>query len=527
MGFFVLLFVVFVLLLGSFGGMVCLGLGGVYSLIEGFVFHYVDLCSSKLLLMLISCSILCFSYVFHYMGGSWSSKVWLVLMLIFFSGIMMGLMLSGNFITTLVFWEYLGLVSFVLILYYSIWESYRGGVVTLVSSRFGDVALFIVVGCCIGMGSGVSLIVLSLMVWLIIITKSASFPFVSWLLEAMRAPTPVSSLVHSSTLVAAGVWFYLNYYQVVELSMRNLGWGIDLLLVSSLVSIIISGVSALVCNDLKQIIALSTCSNISWVLFMMIMGEVDLALVQLVVHGLSKCVIFFLVGDYISSGFGGQMVNVLMVNIVGSLRDFVYVFLLVLGLSGFPFVGLYFSKHMFLGVFYSVSFFNIAIMLVLYMCVVLSVVYCIRLIMLFDGFGVSSVSGIRLFYYISPVIIFFSWVVSVYYCYNVPCWDYSLLDFSSVLVLLSLLLGLILGVYLGVNLLVVSWFRWLMGLDIVVILVEWLVMQLVSLYSLFQFRWEVYVLGILNNLMNLLVSHYYVSIVLLNLCVVILLVINI
>lgn len=70
MGFFVLLFVIFVLLLGSFGGMVCLGLGGVYSLIEGFVFHYVDLCSSKLLLMLIRCSILCFSYVFHYMGGS-------------------------------------------------------------------------------------------------------------------------------------------------------------------------------------------------------------------------------------------------------------------------------------------------------------------------------------------------------------------------------------------------------------------------------------------------------------------------
>nr|UFQ87250.1 NADH dehydrogenase subunit 5 [Schistosoma guineensis] len=527
MGFFVLLFVIFVLLLGSFGGMVCLGLGGVYSLIEGFVFHYMDLYSSKLLLMLVSCSILCFSYVFHYMSSSWKSKVWLVLMLVFFSGVMMGLMLSGNLITTLVFWEYLGLVSFVLILYYSVWDSYRGGVVTLVSSRFGDVALFIIVGCCIGMGSGVSFIVFMLMVWLIIITKSASFPFISWLLEAMRAPTPVSSLVHSSTLVAAGVWFYLNYYQVVGLSVCSLSWGIDLLLVSSLISIIISGVSALVCNDLKQIIALSTCSNISWVLFMMVMGEVDLALIQLVVHGLSKCVIFFLVGDYISSGSGGQMVNALMVNIVGSLRDFIYVFLLVLGLSGFPFVGLYFSKHMFLGVFYSVSFFNVVIMFVLYMCVVLSVVYCMRLILLFDGFGVSNVSGIRLFYYISSVTIFYSWVVGVYYCYNVPCWDYSLLGFSSVLVLLLLLLGLVLGVYLGLNMLVISWFRWLMGLDLVVIMVEWLMMRLISLYSLFQFRWEISVLSVLNNLMNLFIFRYYVNIVLLNLCVVILLIINI
>lgn len=527
MGFFVLLFVIFVLLLGRFGGMVCFGLGGVYSLIEGLMFHCVDLYSSKLLMMLIRCRILCFSYVFHYMGGGWRSKVWLVLMLVFFSGIMMGLMLSGKLITTLVFWEYLGLVSFVLILYYRVWESYRGGVVTLVSSRFGDVALFIVVGCCIGMGRGISFVVFMLMVWLIVITKSASFPFVSWLLEAMRAPTPVRSLVHSSTLVAAGVWFYLKYYQVVGLSVCKLGWGIDLLLVRSLIRIIISGVSALVCNDLKQIIALSTCSNISWVLFMMIMGEVDLALIQLVVHGLSKCIIFFLVGDYISRGSGGQMVKVLMVNIVGRLRDFVYVFLLVLGLSGFPFVGLYFSKHMFLGVFYSIRFFNIGVMLVLYMCVVLSVVYCMRLIMLFDGFGVNRVSSIRLFYYIRPVIIFFRWVMNVYYCYNVPCWDYSLLDFSSVIVLLLLLAGLVLGVYLGMNLLVVSWFRWLMGLDIVVIVVEWLVVRLISLYILFQFRWEVSLLWVLNNLMNLLICHYYVSIVLLSLCVVILLVVKI
>lgn len=45
----------------------------------------------------------------------------------------------------------------------------------------------------------------------VIITKRACYPLVSWLAEAMRAPTPVSSLVHSSTLVAAGVWFVVRY----------------------------------------------------------------------------------------------------------------------------------------------------------------------------------------------------------------------------------------------------------------------------------------------------------------------------
>lgn len=52
-------------------------------------------------------------------------------------------------------------------------------------------------------------------VFLVIASKSASYPFMSWLLEAMRAPTPVRSLVHSSTLVAAGVWFMLRYGEYV------------------------------------------------------------------------------------------------------------------------------------------------------------------------------------------------------------------------------------------------------------------------------------------------------------------------
>nr|YP_626531.1 NADH dehydrogenase subunit 5 [Schistosoma haematobium]AAZ57319.1 NADH dehydrogenase subunit 5 [Schistosoma haematobium]QDO72027.1 NADH dehydrogenase subunit 5 [Schistosoma haematobium]QDO72134.1 NADH dehydrogenase subunit 5 [Schistosoma haematobium]QRW36467.1 NADH dehydrogenase subunit 5 [Schistosoma haematobium]QRW36479.1 NADH dehydrogenase subunit 5 [Schistosoma haematobium] len=519
MGFFILLFVILVLLLDNIGGVVSLSLGNVCNLIDGFMFHYIDLYSSKLVLMLFSCSILCLSYVFHYMGNSWNLSVQLVSVLILFSWIMVGLVSSCNFITTLVFWEYLGLVSFILILYYGVWESYRGGVVTLVSSRFGDVGLFIILGYSISMGGGLSFVTLTLMIWLIVITKSASFPFISWLLEAMRAPTPVSSLVHSSTLVAAGVWFYLNYYEVIGLSAYNLNWGIDLLLVSGLISIIISGISALVCNDLKQIIALSTCNNISWVLVMMVMGSVDLALIQLVIHGLSKCVIFFLVGDYISSSSGGQMVNALMVSIIGSLRDFVYVFLLILGLSGFPFIGLYFSKHLFLSVFYSISFYNLVMMFMLYMCAVLSIVYCIRLIMLFDGVNVNNVSSIRLFYYISSVVILFSWVLNVYYCYNIVFYDYSVLKFSSSLVLLLLLLGLIVGVYFGLNLLIINWFSRLMGLDIIVMIVEWLMVSLAGLWGLFQFRWEISILKVLSELTGLLMFRCYTSIILLSLSI--------
>nr|BAV81466.1 NADH dehydrogenase subunit 5 [Schistosoma mattheei] len=522
---FVILFISFILLLSDLGGSVFLSFGGsCNSLVDGFVFHWVDSYSSKLILMLLGCSLMCFSYVFHYMVGEWIVKVKLVLIMISFSGVMLFLVLSGNFVTSLLFWEYLGLVSFILILYYGVWESYRGGVITLVSSRFGDVGLFLVVCYYMSMGGGMSTIMLMLMLWLVVITKSASFPFISWLLEAMRAPTPVSSLVHSSTLVAAGVWFYLNYYELLGCSVISSSLVGDLLLVSGLFSIFVSGVSALLCNDIKQLVALSTCSNISWVVVMMSLGEVDLALVQLVVHGLSKCVIFFLVGDYISSGFGGQMVNALMVNIVGSLRDFVYVFMLVLGLSGFPFIGLYFSKHLFLGVLYNVNFCNLVLLLVLYICVFLSVVYCARLISLFDGFGVIGVSSIRLFYRINWFIVMFSWVIGVYYSYSVTVSSVYLFSFGNVLILVMIMLGLMIGVYLGSNLLVVNWSRWLMGLDVVVVVVEQIVMWLSSLCGIIQFRWEANVLELIGGLMSLFIFRWYFGMIILNLCVVIFLV---
>lgn len=92
---------------------------------------------------------------------------------------------------------------------------------------------------------------------LVVLSKRASFPFFSWLLEAMRAPTPVSSLVHSSTLVAAGVWFMLRYCYL-------LGDGVEgLLFVFSMVGILVSGLCALTVDDLKKMVALSTCSKIS------------------------------------------------------------------------------------------------------------------------------------------------------------------------------------------------------------------------------------------------------------------------
>lgn len=149
----------------------------------------------------------------------------------------------------------MGLVSYLLILFLCNLTSIRASLITVFASRFGDVALFFLVA--FGVLSLGYPIFIGILLVLVVFTKGAMFPFTSWLLEAMRAPTPVSCLVHSSTLVAAGVWFRLRYgYHFSDGVLEVLGC-------VSLYTIFITGVSALFLVDLKKLVALSTCNKIS------------------------------------------------------------------------------------------------------------------------------------------------------------------------------------------------------------------------------------------------------------------------
>lgn len=174
---------------------------------------------------------------------------------------------------------------------------------------------------------------------LVIMTKRACYPFVSWLLEAMRAPTPVSSLVHSSTLVAAGVWFLFRYESVWGSSVYSV------LFFFSILTIILTGFCASFFNDLKKLVALSTCNNVSWCVIFFICGDLGLALLQLLCHGVCKCYLFMSVGDLMRVSGGRQSaVGVYLSRYVGSFGSFLQV-LLILSLRGLPFLGVFFSKH--------------------------------------------------------------------------------------------------------------------------------------------------------------------------------------
>lgn len=129
------------------------------------------------------------------------------------------------------------------------------------------------------------------------ITKSAQIPFCAWLPAAMAAPTPVSSLVHSSTLVTAGVYLLIRAYPVI----RKRGEIILVLKLLRLFTLVLARSAAIFCFDIKKIIALSTLRQLSVIIFSLSHGLVYVSFFHLVMHALFKALLFLSAGVVIHS----------------------------------------------------------------------------------------------------------------------------------------------------------------------------------------------------------------------------------
>lgn len=155
----------------------------------------------------------------------------------------------------------------------------------------------------------------------------------------MRAPTPVSSLVHSSTLVAAGAWFVYRYNFFCRPAL------LEALFFFRLVSVVITGLCAVVFMDLKKIVALSTCNKVAWCLIFFVCGDLMLALLQLLTHGVCKCYLFMAVGDLMRMSGGSQRGVGVYLSRYSGVYGVVLQLLLIFSLCGLPFLGVFFRKH--------------------------------------------------------------------------------------------------------------------------------------------------------------------------------------
>lgn len=285
-----------------------------------------------------------------------------------------------------------------------------------------------------------SFVGVSVLICLVIMTKRASYPFISWLLEAMRAPTPVSSLVHSSTLVAAGVWFLLRYSHLIDVSVQSV------LFYISLVTILITGICASYFCDLKKIVALSTCNNVSWCVVFFVSGDLGLSLLQLLTHGVCKCYLFMSVGDLMRLSGGSQSSVGVYFSRYSGVYGVLVQTLLVLSLSGLPFLGVYFRKHcLFSSFMYS---YGLGVGLVLLGGFFLTYVYSMRLVFLLVGMGGGLGSGYSSRFLMICLVCLFGSLVKFFGGFVFYGEELGLSEGASVVLLFIQLSGCFLGLLL-------------------------------------------------------------------------------
>lgn len=267
------------------------------------------------------------------------------------------LIISPNLISILLGWDGLGLVSYCLVIYFQNIKSFNAGILTALSNRIGDVALLLAIAWILNYGSwnyifyieiiknDFSIIFIGVLVILAAITKSAQIPFSSWLPAAMAAPTPVSALVHSSTLVTAGVYLLIRF----NILFVDSYLGSFLLLIGGL-TIFIAGIAANFEFDLKKIIALSTLSQLGLIIRILAIGFPKLAFFHLLTHALFKALLFICAGAIIHN-----MKNSQDIRDMGGLVYFIPLTtsclnIANLALCGIPFLAGFYSKDLILEV---------------------------------------------------------------------------------------------------------------------------------------------------------------------------------
>jgi NADH-ubiquinone oxidoreductase chain 5 len=297
-------------------------------------------------------SSLVFLYRNFYMEGTVDMRRFLFLVFLFVVS-MFFLVFSGNFFVTMVGWDGLGLVSFCLVIFYGNSSSLESGLVTVFRNRVGDVFFLVCFfffsfsgwwGC----DSVAVYLVYVFLVFLFFgaITKSAQVPFSAWLPAAMAAPTPVSSLVHSSTLVTAGIYVLIRYHYLFDFL-----W-VDFFKIFSIFTMVLAGMYASFEADLKKVVAMSTLSQLGMMLFVVSVGCWVLSFIHIIIHAFFKSMLFLGTGSLIGQVAGMQDSRFYGGNPV-SYFSFVYFFSSCLCLSGFPFLVGFYSKDFIIN---SVSF---------------------------------------------------------------------------------------------------------------------------------------------------------------------------
>lgn len=331
-----------------------------FSLIRGFPSIYLDFVFDQERLLFFFCvswiSRTVFFYRRSYIRGDRSQDRFFLLLFAFVVSIFI-LVFRGNFFRVIIGWDGLGVTSFFLVIYFQNKTSLNAGLITILTNRIGDVCLLTTI-CILLSYSNWDIVFLrtcgrrlryGCLVVLIVgaFTKSAQIPFSRWLPAAIAAPTPVSSLVHSRTLVTAGVYLLFRFKTSVRESF------LTACLLLGGVTICMAGIGGLLEKDFKKIVALSTLRQLGLIVSCLGLGAVQVAFFHLLTHAFFKALLFLAAGRCIHSAHGYQDLRKITLMRKYSTRTKATILTCNFRLIGLPFISGFYSKDLALEIMFS------------------------------------------------------------------------------------------------------------------------------------------------------------------------------
>ena len=334
----------------------------------GFIANWsinIDPLSSVMLVVVTFVSSLVHIYSIGYMSHD-PHKPRFMSYLSLFTFSMLALVVSDNFLQLFFGWEGVGLCSYLLIGFWFKKETANNAAIkAFIVNRIGDFGLAIAIFLIfffygtinfeevfqttsqlaekkISFFGVESNLITLICVFLFIgaMGKSAQFLLHTWLPDAMEGPTPVSALIHAATMVTAGVFLVVRCSPIFEYSQVAL----SLVTIVGMITAIFAASVALVQNDIKKIVAYSTCSQLGYMFFAAGIGAYHVAMFHLFTHAFFKALLFLGAGSVIHAFNDEQDIR----NMGGVRKKlpYTYIFMLLgtLALTGFPFLSGFYSK---------------------------------------------------------------------------------------------------------------------------------------------------------------------------------------
>jgi NADH-quinone oxidoreductase subunit L len=333
----------------------------------------LDPISVMMLVVITTVSFMVHIYSLGYMKGEKGFERFFSFLSLF-SFSMLGLVLATNIFQMYIFWELVGVSSFLLIgFYYQKPSAVRASKKAFIVTRFADLGFLVGIlilsfntktfdfialtdpsGPAIAQGSGIAFLGLSIMTWSMIfvfmggVGKSAMFPFHIWLPDAMVGPTPVSALIHAATMVVAGVYLVARMFPIYSIAAPV---ALNVVAYVGAFSSLFAAVIACTQTDIKRVLAYSTMSQIGYMMLALGVsgygGHEGLgymaSMFHLFTHAMFKALLFLAAGAIIHAVHSNHMTE------MGGLRKYLPIthmtFLIAcLTIAGIPPLSGFFSK---------------------------------------------------------------------------------------------------------------------------------------------------------------------------------------